>query len=58
MASTNTLIKNLLNVKNTVVESAKNYTDGLRILVEFLQEIYIIFMMVGLRPIPLLLRTR
>ena len=30
----------------------------LRILVEFLQEIYIIFMMVGLRPIPLLLRTR
>ena len=28
MASTNTLIKNLLNVKNTVVESAKNYTDG------------------------------
>lgn len=25
MASTNTLIKNLLNVKNTVVESAKNY---------------------------------
>ena len=30
----------------------------LRILVEFLQKIYIIFMMVGLRPIPLLLRTR
>ena len=28
------------------------------ILVEFLQKIYIIFMMVGLRPIPLLLRTR
>ena len=28
MASTNTLIKNLLNVKNTVVESAENYTDG------------------------------
>ena len=30
----------------------------LRILVEFLQKIYIKFMMVGLRPIPLLLRTR
>ena len=28
MASTNTLIKNLLNVKNTVVESAENYTGG------------------------------
>ena len=28
MASTNTLIKNLLNVKYTVVEGAKNYTDG------------------------------